>query len=194
MYQMKKASAPGKCIIIGEHSVVYCEPAILAAVGLRTTIEAEKSDVVRYRDSRWGHDDSFSLEEVKSTTDETLSLWNKCAEQKNFSPLFEFIKQDKYANYKKATVGLVLEKLGINGEISVNIESNIPAGAGIGSSASLAVAGVQAIAAEYEKPVTLDEINEIAFALEQLIHGTPSGGDNSACCFGRVIWFHKSAS
>ncbi len=189
---MKIASAPGKCHLIGEHSIVFGEPAIIAAVGLRTTIKAEKSDVVRYRDSRWGHDDSFSLEEVKSTTNETLSLWNKCAEQKNFSPLFEFIKQDKYANYKKATIGLALDKLGIDSGISVSIDSNIPAGAGIGSSASLAVAGVQAMAAEYGKRISLDEINDIAFSLEQLIHGTPSGGDNSACCFGRVIWFQKA--
>ncbi len=41
---MVTVSAPGKCHMIGEHSVVYGEPAIIAAVGLRTTINVEKSD------------------------------------------------------------------------------------------------------------------------------------------------------
>src|SRR3989338_4155946 len=189
---MKIASSPGKVHLIGEHAVVYGEPAILAAVGLRTTIEAERSNKICYRDSRWGHDNSFSLDDVKSTTQNTLDLWNKCAEKGNFSDLFESIKENKYANYKKSMIGLAMKRLKIDGGISINIKSDIPSGAGIGSSASLAVTGVQAIAAEYGKQVSLEEINDIAFAMEQLIHGTPSGGDNSACCFGRVIWFQKS--
>lgn len=189
---MKIASAPGKCHLIGEHSVVFGEPAIIAAVGLRTTITAEKSDDVRYFDNRFGHNNSFSLDDVRATTQETLDIWKKCAEQKNFSQLFANIKEDKYAGYKKSVIGLALDKLGIEGGVSVTIDSNIPAGAGIGSSASLAVAGVQAIAAEYGLHPSLDEINDIAFSMEQIIHGTPSGGDNSACCFGRVIWFQKA--
>ncbi len=189
---MKVASAPGKCHLIGEHAVVYSEPAILAAVGLRTTVKVEKSDNIRYRDSRWGHDDSFSLDNVKATTIEVLDLWNKCAEKKDFSELFANIKTNRYENYKKSIIGLALERLGIDSGISVSIDSQIPAGAGIGSSASLAVAVVQGIAAEYGKQLTLDEVNNITFGMEQIVHGTPSGGDNSACCFGRVIWFQKS--
>ena len=173
---MAIASAPGKCHLIGEYSVVFGEPAILAAVGLRTTITAKKSDKISYKDSRFDHNNTFSLEDVKAATRETLDIWKKCAEQKNFLHLFESMKADGYNNYKKSVIGLALEKLGIDGGISVNIDSQIPAGAGIGSSASLAVAGVQAIAAEYGKHPTLDEINDIAFNMEQLIHGTPSGG------------------
>ena len=185
------ASAPGKCIIIGEHAVVYGEPAIIATVNLRTIVTAEKSDRASYRDHRFGHNNSYSLEEVKARTVEVLDLWEKCNEKKNFSPLFENIKANKYENYKCAVVGIALDSLGIEDGVSIDIDSNVPAGAGLGSSSSLEAALTQAVAAEYEKKITVEEINDIVFKMEQIIHGTPSGGDNSACCFGRLIWFQK---
>jgi len=41
---MIKVSAPGKVHLIGEHAVVYNEPAIIAAIGKRIWVEAEKND------------------------------------------------------------------------------------------------------------------------------------------------------
>jgi len=37
------------------------------------------------------------------------------------------------------------------------------------------------------------KINEIALLAEQKKHGFPSGGDNTTCCYGGLIWFHKEA-
>ena len=188
---MTIASAPGKVHLIGEHAVVYGEPAIIASIGLRTKAKAEKSDKIRYKDDRWNHDDSFSIDDVKSTSIEVLNLWKKCAESKNFLPLFENIKANNYENYKKTVAGIAVENLGIEGGISIEIESDVPSGAGVGSSSSLEAAVIQAMAAEYGKKISIEEINSITFRMEEIIHGTPSGGDNSACCFGRVIWFQK---
>ncbi|MBI2232463.1 MAG: mevalonate kinase [Candidatus Aenigmarchaeota archaeon] len=188
---MAVASAPGKCIIIGEHAVVYGEPAIFAAVSMRTTVSAEKSNKVMYKDKRWDHNDSWPLDEVLSATEEVSSLWKSCAEKNNFSELFSNIKANRYENYKKAAMGIALKALDIDGGISIDINSQLPAGAGLGSSASLAVAAVQAIAAEYKKEISKEEVNAVAYELEKIIHGTPSGGDNSACCYGGLIWFQK---
>lgn len=189
---MKVASAPGKVHLIGEHSVVYGEPAILAAVGLRTIVKVEKSDKIHYSNSRWDHNDSFSIEEVMAATEEVLDLWQKCSEKKNFSELFENIKANKYENYKKSVIGIALNNLGIKGGARIDINSDIPSGAGIGSSASLQAAVIQGLAAEYKCNASVEKINEIDFKMEQIIHGMPSGGDNSACCFGRMIWFQKA--
>lgn len=189
---MKTASAPGKIHLIGEHAVVYGEPAILASIGMRTSATAKKSDKVIYRDDRWGHNNSFSLGDVKSTAAEVLNLWNECNSKKNFSPLFENIKANKYENYKKTILGIALQNLGIDSGISIEIKSNVPSGAGVGSSSSLEAAVVQGVAAEYGKKLSVNEINKLVFRMEQIIHGTPSGGDNSVCCFGGLIWFQKA--
>ena len=39
-----KASAPGKCIFFGEHSVVYGRTAVACSVALRTTVEVQGSE------------------------------------------------------------------------------------------------------------------------------------------------------
>ena len=41
---MVKASAPGKCILFGEHAVVYGQPALACSINQRMTIEIEKED------------------------------------------------------------------------------------------------------------------------------------------------------
>ena len=38
---MVKASAPGKCILFGEHAVVYGQPALACSIDQRMTIEIE---------------------------------------------------------------------------------------------------------------------------------------------------------
>lgn len=191
---MTKVSAPGKVHLIGEHAVVYGEPAIFAAVGLRTSVAAEKSGKVVYRHAGLDHNDSWSIDEVMSATEDMLRLWNTCAAKGNFSELLLKTKENRYENYRKAAVGIALKNLRIGEGISLEIQSQLPAGAGLGSSASLAVAAVQAIALEYGKAVSKEKINSIAFETEKLIHGNPSGGDNSACCFGGLIWFQRPST
>src|SRR3989338_8714657 len=190
---MVKASAPGKVHLIGEHAVVYGEPAIIAAIGLRTIVKTKKSDKVSYKDPRWNHNNLFSLEDVKTATTKTIALWEKCSQKSDFLPLFQDVKANKHDNYKKSIVGIALRNLGIEDGVSIEIESDVLPGAGMGSSSSLHAAIVQALAAEFGKDVSMEEINDITFKMEQIIHGTPSGGDNSACCFGNMIWFQKSS-
>ena len=77
--------------------------------------------------------------------------------------------------------------------ISLHItKCEIPTGSGLGSSSAAAVAVARAVSEVYHKNLSLEKINEIAFECERLVHGTPSGGDNTACCYGGLIWFQKS--
>ena len=189
---MIKTSAPGKVHLIGEHAVVYSEPAIIAAIGNRTYVDISPAKDITYQDIAWPDiSHTWKVEQVFEITQKTFDLWKEGNEKKDFSKLFSFIKENGYEGYRASVLGLAMKNLGINQGFSITIDSKIPTGAGLGSSASRAVAMTKAIAELFEKELSLEEINDIAFQQEKIIHGTPSGGDNSACCFGGLVWFKK---
>lgn len=188
---MIKVSAPGKVHMVGEHSVVYGEPAIIAAIGKRCYVEAEQSRDVRIESRELDTERIYPLAETIDFANNMQKLWNDGFESKNFSQMFEFMKKDSM-HPTKAAIGKALISMDINSGVAIKISSDVPIGAGLGSSSSMAVAIVKVVAELYQKNLSHEEINEIAFGIEQFNHGTPSSGDNSACCFGGLIWFQKS--
>lgn len=70
---------------------------------------------------------------------------------------------------------------------SGKIESDIPIGAGMGSSAAFAVA----ISAFKVGKLDLEEINKFAYKMEKGLHGNPSGVDNTVVTYGGFLWYRK---
>src|SRR5258706_2709366 len=68
-----------------------------------------------------------------------------------------------------------------------NIESDIPIGAGMRSSAAYAVAKT---ALKFKK-LNLEKINSTAYSLDKLQHGNPSGVDNTVVTYGGFLWYRK---
>jgi mevalonate kinase len=190
---MVRVSAPGKVHLIGEHSVVYNQPAIITAVGRRTTVDLEKADNVRYVDRRFNSDATWSLDEVHDATQEAYRLWEAGSVAGNkFGELLAWSKTDGYANYRKAVIGIALKKLGIESGAEVQIDSTVPVGSGLGSSSSLAVCIAKGLGELYGISRDPEGFNQVAYELEKIIHGAPSGGDNSACYYGGLVWFKKA--
>ncbi len=75
-------------------------------------------------------------------------------------------------------------------EIS-GIQSELPMGAGMGSSAALFVAIARAINNEFNLNESDTEICNAAFCSEKIFHGNPSGIDNTVATFGGLIRFKK---
>ncbi len=186
---MIKASAPGKIHLIGDHAVVYGEPAIMAAIGKRIWVEAEKHDKVRMKDRSQSMEEEWPIEDCIDSAMQAQTMWMHGFEQKDFSKLFSFVKDSQ--NFKKVAIGMILHRLGIPSGVNVNIYGDIPLGSGLGSSSALAVALTRAISELYGKELTLEEVNKVALDIEKLAHGTPSGGDNTISCYGGLIWFQK---
>ena len=78
---------------------------------------------------------------------------------------------------------------------SFKIDSEIPVGRGLGSSAALSVVSVASFLEFYTgKQFDKKIINDIAFEIEKHFHSNPSGVDNYASCFGGLILYQKKVS
>ncbi len=100
---------------------------------------------------------------------------------------------------------LKLSLVGKKGGWLWKINSSIPQKVGLGSSAALAVAQAAALVCLRSKNPGCSQgntpgvvfsrylgvINEIAFLLEKITHGNPSGVDNTVCSFGGMFLFRK---
>lgn len=71
------------------------------------------------------------------------------------------------------------------------IDSQIPVGCGLGSSAAVSAASIAALLSFMGIKWDLHFINKLAFEAEKVFHDNPSGGDNAAVCFGGLLWFQK---
>lgn len=77
--------------------------------------------------------------------------------------------------------------------LEIGVDSEIPVGSGLGSSAALAVATTAALFKYFGQTFDKEKINEIAYEIEKKQHGTPSGGDNTIVTYGGFLWFRKEA-
>ena len=94
-----------------------------------------------------------------------------------------------------AAVFRILDNLGIGRRaFGIRVQSALPRGMGLGSSAAFAVAIVRAFDNLLGLSLGDDRVNEIAFDCEKLAHGNPSGVDNTLATFARPMLFRKRES
>jgi len=158
-----KASAPGKVILFGEHFVVYGVKAILCAINKRVTVTAEKIKEGKIS--------------IKSDIGDLELELNKPISEIN-SPLKPF--------YYLANKIIQNQSTGIE----IKIESDIPLGAGLGSSSACCVAGAAAISKLFSEK-TKEEILELAIEAERTIFENTSGADCTVCTYGGIIEYEK---
>ena len=73
----------------------------------------------------------------------------------------------------------------------LEIDSQIPMGAHLGSSAAVSVASIAALLTFLKVKWDLELINKLAYEAEKQLQGNPSGADNSTIVYGGLIWFRK---
>lgn len=75
----------------------------------------------------------------------------------------------------------------------IRISSTIPVGSGLGSSASSSVSLIRAVSEFLGHPLDDEETSPLAFEMERLHHGNPSGIDNTVITFARPVFFKRGS-
>ncbi len=156
------AAGNGKVILLGEHAVVYGSHAIAAPIPLAIQAKVqESSDGVHLIIPRWSVEEKIQ----------------KGAEH-------------QYSIYK--SLDLILEELHLTDkDMRIEVFPNVPRAMGLGGSAALAVAIIRALVDFYKIELSNAEISRIAYDSEKIVHGTPSGIDNTMATYGQFILFKK---
>lgn len=82
-------------------------------------------------------------------------------------------------------------KIENNPKLKISVFSKIKNSYHLGSSASVSVAVTAALLYLLKKIWNPEIVNKLAYKAEQIVHGNPSGADNSAISFGGFIWYRK---
>ncbi|PUZ56750.1 hypothetical protein GQ55_5G359900 [Panicum hallii var. hallii] len=216
-----RARAPGKIILAGEHAVVHGSAAVAAAIDLYTTSSLRLLPAgedggagaveLDLRDS--GLTFSWPCSRVRAALGE---VGGKAGAPTPCSPdeLAAVAKLLEGQEIPEAKIWLsaglsafLFLYTSILGPGKAVVTSDLPIGAGLGSSAAFCVsmsgalltaAGAVGVAGgsgdeEWELfgKDDLELVNQWAFQGEKIIHGKPSGIDNSVSTFGSMIKFKK---
>ena len=72
---------------------------------------------------------------------------------------------------------------------TLEVHSDIPVSSHLGSGAAVSVACARAIAAHFGCELSAEEASALAYEVEKLHHGTPSGIDNTVIAHEQPVWF-----
>ena len=164
---MARGSAPGKVILLGEHAVVYGRPAIAVPVR-QVRAEAE----VRPGDSNHPADVHVLAPEAG------VDAW--LTDMADADPLGRILR-------------LTLAELQVDEPppLEIEIRSTIPIAGGLGSGAAVSVAIIRALAEFFLRPIPLERQSALAYDVERLHHGNPSGIDNTVVVYDQPVYFRR---
>ncbi|KAF8926351.1 hypothetical protein BGZ58_011268 [Dissophora ornata] len=201
-------SAPGKVILFGEHAVVYGKVATAGSLGLRsyTLVQTRTDGAIE-----------VNLPEVQLVRSWKTSDIPRQARWEGYpyppatmntellDHLTKFVDLAAYTNRSQAAIALLyLHSYLTTDEIvdqgyDLSVRSTLPVGAGLGSSASYSVCLATALlklnghltGLSQDVVAQRDLVNQWAFQAEKVIHGNPSGIDNTVSTLGGAVMFKK---
>ncbi|MHA1791453.1 MAG: mevalonate kinase [Promethearchaeota archaeon] len=165
-----KCFSPGKIILAGEHAVVHGHPAIVSSISLKTKMSITPSNKQLFEINLKDLNMSIIADSHEKLLDKTKSLF----------PIYNKILELIPVDTTKMKNGFSLE-----------VSSEIPRSAGLGSSATICACLVNMLARYHGVHLTKEELLEKSKDAEKLFHSNPSGIDTTATIQGGAFLFEQ---
>jgi hydroxymethylglutaryl-CoA reductase len=150
----------GKIVLLGEHAVVFGKHALAAPIALSIWARAQEAQV---------HGVHLMI-----------PSWG----------VEGHLHHNDALNTLHSSLNLILARLGLPARnLMIEVFPEIPRAVGLGSSAALAVAVIRALSLHFKLGLSDSAINALAFEVEKLAHGTPSGVGNTVATYGNLLLF-----
>ncbi|KAF2266343.1 mevalonate kinase [Lojkania enalia] len=219
-------SAPGKVIVYGEHAVVHGKAAIAAAISLRSYLlvsflsKSHRTVTLRFPDiglhHTWSLDelpwDAFSAPGKKKFYYDLVTSLDPdllAAIQPHVNAVSPRVPEHVRKIHHSSATSFLYLFLSLASRKTApcvyTLRSTIPLGAGLGSSATIAVClsaalllQIRALSGPHqdqppqECELQIERINRWAFVGEMCIHGNPSGVDNTVSSGGKAVLFQRT--
>lgn len=186
-----KVYAPGKLILSGEHAVVHGAPALAMAVNRHAiaTITHEPSPRVFLDLSDLSHRSHFSFAGLSDLKYRIKRKYHK------FIRGEYTIRQVLHKPFELAQVALGVIADAIQAPlphgVKIHVQSDIPIGCGMGSSAATIVSVMHALSHYVDASLPQDQLYQLALEAENLQHGHSSGLDLRLAMQGGCLYIHR---
>lgn len=183
-----KVLAPGKLILSGEHSVVHGQPALAMAVNryVTATVTHETVPQVLFDLSDLSHHSHLSFDALHHLKEKIKQKY------------YRFIRGDysirevlqKPFELAQFAMGIISESLNLTVPhgVKIRVQSDLPIGCGMGSSAATIVSVMQAISNYMQLNIPQDQLYKLALEVENMQHGHSSGLDLRVAMQGGCLY------
>lgn len=168
------ASAPGKVTLFGEHAVVYGRPAIVASIDKRVIVRCKPREDRKITISAL----NLSIPGIVLTIEREGEIRLETDYGKVLSAV----------SYIKEAIRLTQEYIGFKKGADLTVSSEMPVGAGLGTSAAVAVTTIAAFSSSHGYRLEPKEIAKLSWETEKTVQGMASPMDSAIATFGGFIY------
>lgn len=186
-----KVLAPGKLILSGEHAVVYGKPALAMAINryVTATVTRESIPQILFDLSDLAHHSRLSFHALRHLKERVKRKYHRFI-RGDFSIREVLQKPFELAQF---ALGVLAEShnLTLPHGVKIHLQSDIPIGCGMGSSAATILSVMQATSHYLQIPLSQDALFKLALEAENMQHGYSTGLDLRVALQGGCLYMQE---